>query len=280
MFDFVIRFSPLVFAFLVCFSLFVFHFSFFVFWHSKLSRVSYFDIGTEAKYRILHSKSYFDIWTWLNIIFWHSNSYYDIGTEAEYRILTFKILFWLWIWGQISYFDIQNHILTFQIESTIVFWHLKSYFDIWTGAKYRILAFKKYATWLFSEKIEFWHLDPQQAGGGGGVFWQNISYLVAAFAIPLNLICSMTMFWRSWILSFWPHPLSPPRGLDRCLWSKITFDMFHNYRTSVCMRQLSQKCWQLTELLQNLNIWHLTPPKGSRGGVNFNHCHVLPAGTG
>ena len=87
------------------------------------------------------------------------------------------------------------------------------------------------------------------AGGGGGVCWQNIPYYVAACVIPFNLICNMTIFWRSWILSFRPHHLSPPRGSDRCLWSKITFDMFHNYFTSVCMRQFSKKCWQLTELL-------------------------------
>ena len=29
-----------------------------------------------------------------NGVFWHSKSYFDIRTEAEYRILTFKILLW------------------------------------------------------------------------------------------------------------------------------------------------------------------------------------------
>ena len=99
-------------------------------------------------------------------------------------------------------------------------------------------------------KVVFWHLDPQcWRGGGGGVCWQNIPYYVAACVIPFNLICNMTIFWRSWFLSFRPHHLSPPRGSDRCLWSKITFDMFHNIFTSFCMRQFSKKCWQLTELL-------------------------------
>ena len=60
-------------------------------------------------------------------------------------------------------------------------------------------------------------------------------------------ICNMTMFWRSWILSFWPQPLSPLRGSDRGLWSKITFDMFHIYYTS----------WH--------KFWHLDPSVG-RGG--------------
>ena len=43
-----------------------------VFCHSK----SYFDIRTEAEFRIFHLKSYF-----------------DIRTGANYRILTFEILF-------------------------------------------------------------------------------------------------------------------------------------------------------------------------------------------
>ena len=44
----------------------------------------------------------------------------------------------------------------------------------------------------------------------------------------------MTMFWKSRILTFWSHPLSPCRGSGTGLGSKITFDMFHIYYTSVC----------------------------------------------
>ena len=130
---------------------------------------------------------------------------------------------------------------------------------------------------LICNMVMFWKSciltfrPPVLAGGGGGG-----GSLLAKYSLPcccncdsFNLICNMTIFWRSWILSFWPHHLSPPRGSDRCLWSKTMFDMFHNYFTSVCMRQFSKKCWQLTELLSNLNILHLTPPKGSRGGVKF-----------
>ena len=47
-----------------------------------------------------------------NILIWHSKSYFDIQTEAEYRILTFKILFGHSHWSRISYFDIRNAILT------------------------------------------------------------------------------------------------------------------------------------------------------------------------
>ena len=117
---------------------------------------------------------------------------------------------------------------------------------------------------------------PVLAGGGGG--------LLAKYFLPCCCIWDSFLFdmqhdiWRSWILSSWPHPLSPARGSDRCLWSEITFDMFHNYHISVCMRQLSKKCWQLTELLQNLNIWHLTPPKGCNKfliTVMFIYRHLL-----
>ena len=39
-----------------------------------------------------------------------------------------------------------------------------------------------------------------------GICGQNICYDVSAFVIPFNLICNMTMFWKSWILTCWPHP--------------------------------------------------------------------------
>ena len=49
-------------------------------------------------------------------------------------------------------------------------------------------------------------------------------------------------------LSFWPQALSPLRGSDQGLWSKITFDMFHIYYTS----------WH--------KFWHLDPSVG-RGSL-------------
>ena len=81
---------------------------------------------------------------------------------------------------------------------------------------------------LSQEKVEFWPTDPIPRVGlrWGGVWGQNICYHVAAFVILFNLICNMTMFWKSLIFTFWPHPLSPPRGWDTGLQSKITFDMF------------------------------------------------------
>ena len=116
-----------------------------------------------------------------------------------------------------------------------------------------------YASWPCFEKVEFWPFDPQ---GRGGVCGKNICDHVAAFLIPFNLICNMTMFWKSWILTFWQHPLRPPRGSGIGLGSKITFDRFLINCISVRMQNFRKKYWQLTELLRNLNIWPLTPPKG------------------
>ena len=44
------------------------------------------------------------------------------------------------------------------------------------------------------KKLNFDIKSPSVGGGGGGGRWQNISYHVAAFVIPFNLICNMTMF--------------------------------------------------------------------------------------
>ena len=65
------------------------------------------------------------------------------------------------------------------------------------------------ATWPCSEKVE--QIDPiHRVGVGKGVgvtAGKIFCYHVAAFEILFNLICNMTMFWKSWILTFWSHPL-------------------------------------------------------------------------
>ena len=61
-----------------------------------------------------------------------------------------------------------------------------------------------YATWPCSETVEFWAFDPIPQDRG--IFRKYICYHVAAFVIPFNLICIMTMFWKSWALTFWPNP--------------------------------------------------------------------------
>ena len=83
---------------------------------------------------------------------------------------------------------------------------------------------------------------PVLAGGGGGGGSAG-----KIFPIMLLHVWFLLIWYATWPYSeeveFWaldPNHLSPPRGSDRCLWSKITFDMFHNYFTSVCMRQFSK----------------------------------------
>ena len=120
---------------------------------------------------------------------------------------------------------------------------------------------------LICNMTMFWKSLILTPPAGSGEFCrQNICYHVAAFVIPFNLIRNMTR-WCSEKVEFDLLTLPPKstQGLDPDLWPKITFDMFHFYSTSVCMRNFSKKYWQLTELLRNLNIWPLTPPKGSGG---------------
>ena len=50
---------------------------------------------------------------------------------------------------------------------------------------------------------------------------QNICCHVAAFVILFNLICTMTISWKSWTLTYWPH--SQGRG---CLRQNICYRVF------------------------------------------------------
>ena len=87
-----------------------------------------------------------------------------------------------------------------------------------------------YAIWPCARKVEFWPFDPRGRGWGwAGLRGQNICYHVAAFMFSFNVICNMIMFRKSWILMFWPRPLSPPRGSGTGLQSKLAFDMFLIY---------------------------------------------------
>ena len=120
---------------------------------------------------------------------------------------------------------------------------------------------------LVLHKLNFDHLAITLVSGDVvwvGVCGQNICYHAAAFMIPFNLICNMTVYWKRGILTYWPHPLGPSRGWDSGLRSKSTFYMFYIiYCTSVCI----WKYWQLTQLLRNLNIWPVTPLRGQGPSV-------------
>ena len=163
-----------------------------------------------------------------------------------------------------------------------------------------------YATWPCFEKVNFdiWP-HPRVClwleGSGGKIFATTFMHLW------FNLICNLTMFlksliltfwpqgmgvsgalpakyllpwccihdslkfvmfWKSWILTFWPHLLSPPRELGTRLWSKITFDMFLIYCNAVCMRNF---CKNIDVWLSFCEIYilDLWPHRGGGGGVHF-----------
>ena len=64
---------------------------------------------------------------------------------------------------------------------------------------------------MFWKKVYFDLLTPPTwqcmcVYGGGGVCAQNFCYHVAACVILFYLICDMTIFWKSWILTFCLHP--------------------------------------------------------------------------
>ena len=154
--------------------------------------------GLKSKIIFWHSNPILTFKLRQNIIFWILKYYFDIQTEAEYRILTFLILFWHSNWGRISNFDIRNPILTLKDENriltfelmpnivfwrsksyfhiklkpNIVFWHSKPYFDFQTEAEYRILTFE----------ILFWHSN-----------WSRISYFdiqnpILTFKLMPNIV--------------------------------------------------------------------------------------------
>ena len=91
------------------------------------------------------------------------------------------------------------------------------------------------------KKLNFDQLTSRSGrGGGGGGCGQNKCYHVAAVVISFNLICKMTVFWKSWILTFWPP--GPGVGVGDggnlqaklllpccCLCDSIQFDMQHHH---------------------------------------------------
>ena len=67
------------------------------------------------------------------------------------------------------------------------------------------------------------------AGSAGKIFATTLLHLWFPLIWYATWPCS-----KKWILTFWSHHLSPPRGSGTGLRSKINFDMFHIYCTSVC----------------------------------------------
>ena len=67
-----------------------------------------------------------------------------------------------------------------------------------------------YTTWPSFVNVEFWPIDPTLRAGRGGV----VGALRAKYLLPyccirvilFNLINIVTMFWKNWIMTYWPHP--------------------------------------------------------------------------
>ena len=72
------------------------------------------------------------------------------------------------------------------------------------------------------KKLNF---DPTPRGWRGGFSRQNICYHVAAFVIPFNLICNMTIFWKGLIFISAPPPKST-QGADHVA-ACVLFNMQH-----------------------------------------------------
>ena len=68
-------------------------------------------------------------------------------------------------------------------------------------------ALNWYATWQLSEKDKVWPFDPTPWVEGVSVD-KNICYHVAVSIVSFNLICNMTIFWKSLILASAPPPKS------------------------------------------------------------------------
>ena len=127
-----------------------------------------------------------------------------------------------------------------------------------------------YLIWLWKSWNSTYWPNPQGRGVGGGggregVCGQTISYHVAVFFTLFHMICNMTRFWQIWILTFWPHSLSPPRWWDTGLGFKITFDMFHIYCTFVCMRSFSKKNLATYWVIAKFKYLTFDPTLGVRG---------------
>ena len=129
-----------------------------------------------------------------------------------------------------------------------------------------------YATWLLSEKmysLTFW---PHPLGRGR-VCGQNICYHVAASVVSFNLICNMTIFWKSLILASAP-PLSTPKGLGPrpSDWNPV---WYVSYLLLFCLHAKFQQKILIIALViakfKYLTFDLLGGVKG--GGVKLWHCH-------
>ena len=73
---------------------------------------------------------------------------------------------------------------------------------------------------MYWKKLIFYLLIPSTGsgcrcvcGGGGWSAGKIFATTLLHSRFSLILICNMTMFWKSWILIFWPHPQGRGEGV-------------------------------------------------------------------
>ena len=81
---------------------------------------------------------------------------------------------------------------------------------------------------------------------GGGVCAQNICYHVAAFRDSFNLICNITIFWTSWVSTYWHYPQGRRGGGGRGSAGKIFATILLHFVIPFnlkCNMTISWKSW-------------------------------------
>ena len=79
----------------------------------------------------------------------------------------------------------------------------------------------------------------------GLVCGQNICYHVAASVVSFNLICNMTIFWKSLILTTAPPPKSTQQAQTQAFKLKFHLICFISIAALPVCKNFSKKYWQL-----------------------------------
>ena len=112
-----------------------------------------------------------------------------------------------------------------------------------------------------------------QPGSGVGVegLWAIYLLPCCCIMIPLNLICNMTLFWKGWILTFWPlWSVGVWGGEGRGSAGKIFATML--------LHLWFPLIWDATwPCCKKLNFDLFNPPPGSGGVCRQNMCYLVAA---
>ena len=111
------------------------------------------------------------------------------------------------------------------------------------------------------EILTFWPHPQGQAGVGGGL---RAKYMILRFRIrdSINFVCNLTMFWKSWTLTFWPQ--GQGMGVRGLCGQNICYHVaaFMFPFNVICNMIMFRKSWILT-------FWPhpLSRPRGSGTGL-------------